>query len=104
MKPEEKARQNIDHQLEAAGWILQDMRNFNLGAGPGVAIREFPLETGSADYLLFVNGKAAGVIEAKAEGSTLSGVADQSENISLASRRTLPISSFPYPLPMRVQV
>jgi type I restriction enzyme, R subunit len=45
MKPEEKARENIDRQLESAGWHLQDMHNFNLAAGQGVAIREFPLDS-----------------------------------------------------------
>lgn len=77
MKPEEKARQVIDGLLEAVGWKVQDYSRFNLGAGLGVAVREFPLDTGFADYLLFVDRKAAGVIEAKSEGTTLSGVAEQ---------------------------
>jgi type I restriction enzyme R subunit len=42
-------------------------------------VREFPLDTGSADYLLFVDRRAVGVIEAKPEGSTLGGVSDQSQ-------------------------
>jgi type I restriction enzyme R subunit len=49
----------------------------DLGAGVGVAVREFALDTGVADYLLFVNREACGVIEAKSEGMTLSGVSDQ---------------------------
>jgi len=49
----------------------------SLGAGLGVAVREFPLATGPCDYLLFVDRKACGVIEAKPEGVTLSGVAEQ---------------------------
>ncbi len=79
MTPEEKARQKIDQLLEAAGWVIQDLRESNLGASLGVAVREFPLKSGSADYLLFINRKAVGVIEAKPEGTTLSGVAEQSE-------------------------
>lgn len=51
----------------------------NLGAGLGVAVREYPLSTGPCDYLLFVDRKACGVIEAKPEGTTLSGVAEQSK-------------------------
>jgi type I restriction enzyme R subunit len=43
----------------------------NLFAGQGVAVRKFPLETGFADYLLFVDRKAVGVIEAKKEGVPL---------------------------------
>jgi len=42
MKPEEQARKNIDKQLKKANWIVQDRSNLNLGAGPGVAIRDFP--------------------------------------------------------------
>lgn len=55
MKPEEKARQKIDQLLEAAGWKIQDLRDLNLGASPGVAVREFPLKSGAADYLNFVD-------------------------------------------------
>ena len=76
MKPEEEARKKIDSLLEKAGWIVQDYKHLNLGAGVGVAVREFPLKgAGFADYLLFVNRKAVGVLEAKPEGTTLSGVA-----------------------------
>ena len=45
----------------------------NLYAGQGIAVREFPLTWGSADYLLFVDRQAVGVIEAKKEGVTLTG-------------------------------
>ena len=79
MKPEEKARQRIDQLLEAIGWKIQDIRELNLGASLGVAVREFPLKSGCVDYLLFVERKAVGVVEAKPEGTTLSGVAEQSE-------------------------
>src|SRR5262245_24815966 len=75
--PEELARINIDRQLEACGWIVQSRNAMNLYAGRGVAVREFPLSTGEADYLLFVDRKAVGVVEAKPEGVTLSGVAEQ---------------------------
>ena len=78
-KPEEKAREQIDSLLTAAGWVVQDMDAFNRNAGTGVAVREFQLPGGPCDYLLFVGGKAAGVVEAKPEGTTLSGVAEQSE-------------------------
>jgi type I site-specific restriction endonuclease len=51
MKPEEKARQKIDQLLQEAGWSIQDHKDLNLGASLGIAVREFPLETGFADYL-----------------------------------------------------
>ena len=66
MTPEAKARQTIDTLLQQAGWLVFDVANANIHAGLGVAIREFPLNPGHgfADYLLYVNGKACGVIEA----------------------------------------
>ncbi len=76
MNPEAKARVSIDALLVAAGWHVCDMAQANIHAARGVAIREFPLNTGYgfADYLLYIDGKAAGVIEAKKEGTTLTGV------------------------------
>ncbi|CAJ36608.1 type I restriction modification system,restriction subunit [Methanocella arvoryzae MRE50] len=79
MEPEREARKNIDRLLEAAGWKVQDHDKLDLGAGPGIAVREFTLDNGEADYLLFVDRKAVGVIEAKPEGTTLSGVAEQTQ-------------------------
>jgi type I restriction enzyme, R subunit len=82
MTPEARARANIDRLLEAIGWIVQDRNSMNLYAGPGIAIREFPLTTGFADYLLFVDRKAVGAVEAKPEGTPLSGVEAQSAKYS----------------------
>lgn len=79
MTPEENARQEIDNLLLQAGWIIQDRDSFDRTAGLGVAVREFLMADGTeADYLLFVDGKACGVIEAKKAGKTLSGVENQS--------------------------
>jgi type I restriction enzyme R subunit len=78
MKPEKKARDQIDTLLEDAGWKVQDIDQINLGASRGIAVREFPLTSGPADYLLLVDRKAFGVVEAKPHGTTLSGVAEQS--------------------------
>jgi hypothetical protein len=64
-QPEQQARENIDSLLAAAGWHVCDASTANIHAARGVAIREFPLPGyGYADYLLYVDGKAAGVIEA----------------------------------------
>lgn len=76
--PEQQARHTIDELLSAAGWLLQDRADFDRNAAIGVVVREFQLPAGPCDYLLFIDGKAAGVIEAKREGVTLSGVAEQS--------------------------
>jgi len=65
MTPEQKAREQIDRQLELAGWIVQDYAAMNIAAGLGVAVREFPLTTGHADYLLYADCKAIGVVEAE---------------------------------------
>jgi len=82
--PEQLARARIDTLLAAAGWVVQDMAEFNRNAAEGVAVREFHLQSGPCDYLLFVGGKAAGVIEAKKAGVTLSGVAEQAARYKLA--------------------
>jgi len=95
--PEELARQNIDRQLIAAGWVIQDRAQMNLYAGRGVAVREFPLQTGEADYLLFVDRKAVGVVEAKPEGTTLSGVADQAAKYSVGLPPNIPHVTLPLP-------
>src|SRR5438477_4217918 len=77
--PEELARQNIDALLTKCGRQVQDRRSINLSAGQGIAIREALLkERDEVDYLLFVDGKAIGTVEAKPEGYTLTGVEEQS--------------------------
>jgi type I restriction enzyme, R subunit len=77
---EQRARAVIDRQLVAAGWAVQDRSELNLFAGQGVALREVVMATGHgrADYLLHVDKRAVGVIEAKPSGTTLSGVEWQS--------------------------
>jgi len=72
--PEQKARQRIDAMLQGAGWVVQDYKSVNLYAATGVAVRELVTNAGPADYVLFVNRQAIGVIEAKKKGTTLSGV------------------------------
>ena len=99
MTPEEQARVNIDNLLEQAGWSVQNADSINLYSGSGVAVREFPLKSGhgTADYLLYVNQKAAGVVEAKPEGSTLTGVEVQSEKYSTGLPDNLPAHHNPLP-------
>ncbi len=99
MTPEARARQTIDALLTAAGWHVCDVASANLRAATGVAIREFPLDAGHgfADYLLYVNGKACGVIEAKKEGATLSGVEVQSARYAQGLPAALPAWRRPLP-------
>lgn len=99
MTPEARARLNIDRLLGQAGWHVCDVGNANIRAATGVAIREFPLEAGHgfADYLLYVNGKACGVIEAKKEGATLSGVEGQSARYAQGLPGNLPAWRRPLP-------
>lgn len=80
MTPEQKARKVIDEKLIASGWIVQDVKKLNPNAAVGVAVREFPTDTGPVDYALFVNGTPIGVVEAKKseEGENITTVEGQS--------------------------
>ncbi|HUC01543.1 MAG TPA: DEAD/DEAH box helicase family protein [Candidatus Paceibacterota bacterium] len=84
MTPEQRARENIDKQLIAAGWILQDYREMNPGAGVGIAVREYPTDTGPVDYLLMVDRVHVGVVEAKPAGTVLSKVETQAERYAVS--------------------
>src|ERR1700682_6302847 len=96
--PEQKARREIDADLTAAGWLVQGRDDLDLTAGRGIAVREFPMKSGFgfADYLLYLDRKAVGAVEAKA-GGTLTGVEAQSAKYAAglpdrlrAHRRPLP--------------
>lgn len=80
MTPEAKARERIDQRLSEAGWAVRDVRQFNPSAAVGVAVREYPTDTGPADYVLFVNRSAVGVIEAKRD--------DAGENLTVTETQT----------------
>ncbi len=97
--PEDISREQIDRMPVSAGWAVQDAKAVNLYAKQGVAIREFELKSGfgTADYLLYVDGKAAGVIEAKKGGATLTGVEIQSAKYSKGLPDSLPAWTRPLP-------
>ena len=97
--PEEQAREQIDQMLEVAGWAVQDAAKANIHASRGVALRNFSLKPGYgfADYLLYVNGSAAGVVEAKKQGTTLTGVEIQSARYSEGLPQHLPARIRPLP-------
>ena len=88
---------DIDRQLAACGWTVQGHKSMNLSAGSGIAVREFPLETGPVDYLLYAGGKAIGVVEAKPVGHTLTGVEIQSRRYTLGLPAQLPAWRRPPP-------
>src|SRR5215208_145072 len=96
--PEQKARREIDANLRAAGWVVQTRDELDLTAGRGVAVCEFPLKTGfgSADYLLYLDRKALGAVEAKADG-TLTGVEAQSSKYAAGLPDNLPAHRRPLP-------
>ena len=84
--PEQKARDNIDKMLELAGWKVQHKKKIDFNAGLGVAVREFDTDVGPADYVLFVDKKAVGVVEAKPEdwGQKITTVEEQSSGYAAA--------------------
>ena len=80
----------IDSQLGACGWVVQDYKHAAVAAAPSVAVREVPTEAGPADYVLFVDRQAVGVIEAKKAGTTLTGVEPQTRKYQVSSPDWLP--------------
>ena len=80
MTPEARAREKIDHKLVQAGWLVQDVKQLDLGAAVGISVREYPTDTVPADCVLFVNRVAVGVIEAKRD--------EKGANITAHERQT----------------
>lgn len=98
MKPEDKVREKIDDILKQVGFVIQDREEFNRNASLGVAVREFVMSDESkADYLLFIDGKACGVIEAKKEGISLSGIELQAKHYASHIPKELRIWQNPLP-------
>jgi type I restriction enzyme, R subunit len=87
MTPEARARQRIDQKLEQAGWIVQDLKQYDPSAGRGLAVREYPTDTGPADYVLFVDRVVCGVIEAKKDsaGENITATEHQTERYATAN-------------------
>jgi len=85
--PEQIARDKIDEMFKASGWAVQSNKKINFNDGVGQAIREYVTDVGSADYVLFVDKKAVGVIEAKREeaGQNITTVEDQTDGYAKAN-------------------
>ena len=96
--PEQIARDAIDKQLLACGWIIQNKNGINLSAGMGVAVREYQTDIGPADYVLFANKKPVGIIEAKRaeEGARLTMHEEQSEGYAAAKLKHLNNQKLPF--------
>lgn len=96
--PEQIARDKIDHMLREAGWVVQSKNKVDLHANIGVAIREYQTDAGPADYVLFINQKPVGIIEAKREdeGYRLTVVEEQSKNYAEAKLKYLDNDPLPF--------
>lgn len=84
--PEQNARDVIDAMLRQAGWTVQDKTGIDFNAGAGQAVREYVTDVGEADYVLFVDRRPVGVIEAKREeeGHRITAVEEQSAGYAQA--------------------
>jgi type I restriction enzyme R subunit len=96
---EQIARDNIDAQLRASGWAVQDKNGVNFSESEGQAIREYHTDTGPADYVLFIDKIPVGVIEAKREthGQNITTVEDQTKEYSHATLQWIQKSGEPLP-------
>ena len=95
--PEQIARDHIDRQLTACGWVIQNKNQINLNAGPGVIVREYQTDAGPADYVLFVAGKPVGIIEAKREEEGVHLTAHEDQSKFYADSRLKHLNNDPLP-------
>jgi type I restriction enzyme R subunit len=96
--PEQIARDHIDKMLLLADWVVQSKSKVNLVANKGVAVREYPTDVGPADYVLFVDRRPLGILEAKRkdEGQGLTVVKEQSKEYAKAKLKYLNNDSLPF--------
>lgn len=97
--PEQIARDEIDRQLVACGWSVQEKSRIDWRRALGIAVRHYPTQDGSVpDYVLFVNRQPAGIIEAKKddEGHRLTVVEEQSSSYASSKLRHLDNASLPF--------
>jgi type I restriction enzyme R subunit len=95
--PEQIARDSIDRQLIACGWLIQDIKHINLQAGIGIAVKEYLTDVGPADYVLFIEGKPCGVIEAKREDEGFKLIAHEDQTEGYASAKLKHLKNEPLP-------
>ncbi|MDA0632532.1 DEAD/DEAH box helicase family protein [Nonomuraea sp. MCN248] len=102
-RTEREVREEVDRMLVAAGWLIQDAGRENLYAGDGVAVREAHTARGPADYLLYVERKLVGVVEAKREGTALRAVEGQSARYASGLTASQQMQAWRIPLPFRYE-
>ncbi|MCF8450148.1 MAG: DEAD/DEAH box helicase family protein, partial [Taibaiella sp.] len=95
--PEQIARDEIDRQLTACGWLVQGKANINLAAGVGVAVREYQTTTGPADYVLFVDKKPVGIIEAKEKNKGIQLTTVEEQSLEYATSKLKYLNNDPLP-------
>ncbi|WP_299989397.1 DEAD/DEAH box helicase family protein [uncultured Pontibacter sp.] len=95
--PEQIARDQIDELLTASGWVIQDKNKVNLAAATGIAIREYQTDVGPADYVLFVDKKPVGIIEAKREEEGHKLTVHEDQSIAYATAKLKHINNNPLP-------
>jgi type I restriction enzyme, R subunit len=97
--PEQVARDRIDAQLRAAGWAVQDKNAIDFNEGEGQAVREYTTDCGPADFVLFVDRKPVGVLEAKKEtlGQNITTVEDQTKDYATSKLKWVQHTGQPLP-------
>ncbi len=95
--PEQIARDRIDQLLRDSGWLVQPKNKIDLGAGIGVAIREYQTDSGPADYVLFVDRKPVAVIEAKREEEGLRLMVVEEQSGTYADSKLKYLNNAPLP-------
>ena len=96
--PEQIARDNIDKQLHAAGWAVQDKAKIDWTECGGVAVREYQTDAGPADYVLFVDRKPVGILEAKREDEGYRLTIHESQTEEYAKSKLKYLDNDPLPL------
>jgi type I restriction enzyme R subunit len=96
--PEQRARNDIDRKLNDSGWIVQEKSKIDWSASRGIAIKEYLTDVGPADYVLFVDKKPIGIIEAKKdeEGHRLNVVEEQSSRYATSKLKYLNNDRLPF--------
>lgn len=95
--PEQIARDKIDKLLLACGWVVQDKKHINLSASPGIAVTEYQTEVGPADYVLFIDGKPVGIIEAKKEDEAVHLTIHEEQSLDYAESKLKYLNNDPLP-------
>ena len=96
--PEQIARDNIDKQLINAGWTIQNKDSINWNKSNGIAVRHYYTQVGKeADYILFVNRKPVGVIEAKKEDEGIRLTVAEEQSTEYANSKLKYLNNEPLP-------